>query len=317
MDLKLFSNSSLCVVGNLNRDIKTTPFKAGNWLLRDGEHSVDGIYETIGGGGANSAAIAAGLGAKVNFAACIGSDGLGARLQKRMQSVGVKCFFKKNSSTPTGSTINLVYSSGQRHFLSCHPNNRALDFESIDPQALAGACHLLRADIWFSDSMLKGGNRRLFELARCQGLAVSLDLNWDPEWGRAPARLIRMRKKAVREILPLVDLAHGNMRELCEFADAATLADALKRITQWGAGAVVVHLGSKGAGYYSEESKFVTAPSMRVKQPLIATGTGDVLSVCMILLHERKDLAIKQKLTTANRIVAGYMSGLGPSLPPF
>jgi sugar/nucleoside kinase (ribokinase family) len=51
--------SSLCVVGNINRDVKTAPFHAGEHLFSDGETSVSFVAETIGGGGANSAFAAA------------------------------------------------------------------------------------------------------------------------------------------------------------------------------------------------------------------------------------------------------------------
>ncbi|HYV28337.1 MAG TPA: hypothetical protein VFA77_12440, partial [Candidatus Eisenbacteria bacterium] len=62
-----FSSSSLCIVGNINRDIKTSPLRAGEHLFNDGETSVASIAETIGGGGANSACAAAALRAKAAF----------------------------------------------------------------------------------------------------------------------------------------------------------------------------------------------------------------------------------------------------------
>ena len=39
------------------------------------------------------------------------------------------------------------------------------------------------------------------------------------------------------------------------------------------------------------------------------TGTGDVLSVCMMLLHHRDDIPIPERLRIANRIVAQFMEG--------
>ena len=63
---------------------------------------------------------------------------------------------------------------------------------------LKGFHHLLRADVWFSKGMLFGGNLRLFQTARAAGLRTSLDLNWDPLWGRAPQAEIRARKQAVK-----------------------------------------------------------------------------------------------------------------------
>ena len=71
----LFKAARLCVAGNINRDLKTAPFLGNTFLFADGETSVDAIDETIGGGGANSAAIAARLGAKSIFLGQVGEIG--------------------------------------------------------------------------------------------------------------------------------------------------------------------------------------------------------------------------------------------------
>src|ERR1700722_13099984 len=80
-----FKSGNLCVVGNLNRDLKTAPMPSGNFLLRDGETSVAGISETIGGGGANSACAAAAIGAKVAFLGKVGADSLGKILEQTLR----------------------------------------------------------------------------------------------------------------------------------------------------------------------------------------------------------------------------------------
>ena len=313
-DTTLFHDASLAVVGAVCRDVKTAPLPAEERLFRDGETSVDGIGETIGGGAANSAAIAVGLGARVHLAGLVGDDPLAGRIERALGGAGVRCHLRRQAGLVTGTTVNLVFASGQRHFLSCHPNNAALAFEHLDLAVLTNARHLLRADVWFSPAMLFGGNERLLREARRRGLATSLDLNWDPQWGRAPADEIVRRKAAVRAILPLVDLAHGNARELGEFTDAPDLAAALDRLTAWGVGAVVVHLGAAGAGYYAD-GRLITAPAVPVRQRVAATGTGDVLSACLILLHHRDDLPMREKLGLANRIVAEFMEGRRPFLP--
>jgi len=314
LDASLFRDSQLCVVGAICRDVKTAPLPSGDYLLHDGETSIGGVRETIGGGGANSAGMAANLGAKARFCGVIGDDELGQRLRRALERSGVQCFLHCARGLATGTTVNLVYASGERHFLSCHPNNAALAFEQIDLVALAGARHLLRADVWFSELMLYGGNAKLFREARRLGLAISLDLNWDPKWGHAPAEEIVRRKEAVRELLPLVDLAHGNVRELCAFADAPDLMSALQKLCGWGAGAVVVHNGAEGAGYFCD-GRFETAPPVLVKKPVMATGTGDVLSVCMALLHHRTDSGVLEKLRFANAIVGEFMEGRRELIP--
>jgi sugar/nucleoside kinase (ribokinase family) len=151
-------------------------------------------------------------------------------------------------------------STGQRHFLSCHPNNAALAFESLDLRPLASADHLLRADLWFSDAMLHGGNEKLFRTARAAGVPVSIDLNWDPKWGHAPAGEIARRKEAIRRLLPLVDVAHGNIRELGEFAGEQRLEASLARLLEWG-GAQWWFMGAQGAGYFSGSQLIVEPPA--------------------------------------------------------
>jgi sugar/nucleoside kinase (ribokinase family) len=270
LDESVFHEATLCVVGNINRDIKTAPFPAGDHLFRDGETSISGIGETVGGGGANSAAAAARLGATTVFLGQIGPDAVGEKLESALTRCGVSCRLFKNPDVATGTTINLVFANGQRHFLSWHPNNAGLDFEHLDLTALAGMRHLLRADLWFSDAMLHGGNERLFEKARAAGIAISIDLNWDPKWGHVPAEEIVRRKEAVRHLLPLVDLAHGNVRELNEFADASDLPASLKKLEAWGARGVVIHMGARGAGYFSQGN-------LTVAPPLARQGPGPIV----------------------------------------
>src|SRR5207248_2512366 len=149
LDCSVLSDSDLCVVGAICRDVKTAPLPPGDYLLHDGETPISGVWETVGGGGANSAAIAANLGARARFAGVIGDDELGERLRQALEKSKVRCFLHRARDLTTGTTVNLVYASGERHFLSCHPNNRALCFENLDSAALSGAKHLLRADIWF------------------------------------------------------------------------------------------------------------------------------------------------------------------------
>ena len=314
LDESIFRCVKLVVVGNINRDLKSAPIPPGDYLFRDGETTLAGVYETIGGGGANSAAIAARLGADVSFVGQVGDDALGRQLEQALTRHGIRCHLHKAANLATGSTLNLVFDTGQRHFLSCHPNNAALSFDTLDLSSLETARHLHRADIWFSNAMLFGGNEKLFQAARVADVATSIDLNWDPQWGHAGAEEIQRRKEAVRAVLPLVDLAHGNARELCAFADAPDLPDALARLVDWGAGAVVVHLGGQGAGYFSRGEMFIEPPAPIARQ-LMATGTGDVLSVCLMLLHHRADIAAPAKLRLANRIVAEFIDGRRKLIP--
>ena len=148
LDESVLHEAKLCVVGNVNRDCKTTPFPPGEYLFSDGETPVGGISETIGGGGANSAAIAARLGADCSFVGQVGDDEIGRRLEQALTRAGVRCHLHKSPKLATGTTINLVFDTGARHFLSCHPNNAALAFEALDLTPLATADHQAYEPCW-------------------------------------------------------------------------------------------------------------------------------------------------------------------------
>ena len=311
---RAFEGSSLCVVGNINRDVKAGPLQAGEYMFHDGETTVPCVTETIGGGGANSAFAAASLGAQVAFLGKIGADGLGERLHRTLTRHGISAHLARAQLQPSGSSVALTFENGQRHFISCLPASRDLTFTDLDLKAMEGRQHLLRADIWFSEAMLNEGNKLLFQAARQAGLAVSIDLNWDPHWGHASADEIQGRKKEVRAVLPYVNLVHGNVRELNEFADAADLDTSLRKVTAWGAEAVVIHLGERGAGYFTQGSLVVEPPEPAATR-LNSVGTGDVLSVCMMLLHQHAAAPIAQRLRLANRVVAQYMQGHRQVIP--
>jgi sugar/nucleoside kinase (ribokinase family) len=315
LDESAFRQSSLCIVGNLNRDVKAAPLRPWKGLFQDGETSVSYVAETIGGGGAISAFTAASLGARVAFLGKVGGDGLGSRLERTLTRHGISSHLARDKAYPSGTSITLSFENGHRHFISCLPASRALTFADLDLQALAAHQHLLRADIWFSEAMLREGNGQLFRAARQAGLDVSIDLNWDPHWGHAPANEIQARKKLVRAVLPSVNLVHGNVRELTEFAQAPDLETALQRLVEWGAEAVVVHLGEEGAGYY-HQGTWIKEPPAPVHAQVNTTGTGDVLSVCMMLLHRCDQASIPERLRLANLVVAQFMEGKRHFIPP-
>ena len=315
LDESLFRGTRLSIVGSICRDVKTAPLAAGDYLLHDGETPTGFITETIGGGAANSALLAAGLGAKVRFAGKLGVDALGDRLEAGLRQHGVQTFLRRDAAVQTGSTVVLSFANGSRHFVSCQPNNYALAFGDLDLTLLDGADHLLRADIWFSEPMLADGNAQLFQAARKRGLATSLDLNWDPLWGSGDVACIAARKEAVRKTLPLVNLVHGNIHELNLFADSSDLPTTLQRLTAWGAEAVVIHMGAEGAGYFSG-GKLVTEPCASAEKIVNTTGTGDLLSTCVILSHRHRDIPVAEKLRLANRIVADFIAGRRSLLPP-
>ena len=73
-------------------------------------------------------------------------------------------------------------------------------------------------------------------------------------------------------------------------------------------------MGAQGAGYFSGR-ELVVEPPAPVERRVMATGTGDVLSVCLVLLHRRTDIPIPERLRLANSIVGGFIEGRRALLP--
>jgi hypothetical protein len=74
-------------------------------------------------------------------------------------------------------------------------------------------------------------------------------------------------------------------------------------------------MGAQGAGYYAD-GELITEPAVPVERAAHATGSGDLLSVCMMLLHGRGDIPVPDKLRLANRVVADHIAGKREFLSP-
>jgi sugar/nucleoside kinase (ribokinase family) len=73
-------------------------------------------------------------------------------------------------------------------------------------------------------------------------------------------------------------------------------------------------LGGRGAGYY-QLGELIVEPPAPVERIVTTTGTGDVLSVCMILLHRRVEMPVQERLRLANVVVAQFMAGERQFIP--
>ena len=111
----------------------------------------------------------------------------------------------------------------------------------------------------------------------------------------------------MRDILPLITMAHGNINDLNLFCESNDLHESLRRLEKWGATEVVVHMGKEGSGFWSK-GHLITAPAFPVNKIVQSTGTGDILSVCMMLLRDNL-MPVEEKLAQANQIVADFMEG--------
>lgn len=301
------STAAVAIVGNINLDLKTSPLETGVNVFIDGETDVTEIYESIGGGAANTAAAVAGLGGRAHLFAIVGNDQLGEVLRKTLEHHGVTTHLVMKP-VPTGRSINLSWTSGHRHFLSHLPNNHLMQVDDIldafDQQQEIEA--LLRADVWFSQSMLYEGNLVLFERARARCLDTYLDINWDPMWASGKATQIKERKSRLRRLLPLVRYVHGNISELSEFTGCHMATDVFKSLLDDGCEEIIVHNGERGAISVRRGEAAVEVPAVPIRNVICSTGSGDVFCAAHILLRE---LPVVERLQQACAVAAAHLSG--------
>ena len=308
------TSGAVAIVGNINLDIKTSPIPAAGGILCDGETSIGSIYETVGGGGANTAVAAAMMGGRVHFCCPVGQDALGRRLVAFLQSVGVEVHAAWKS-VATGRSIALTWDTHQRHFVSSLPNNALLEEADIDLDALAkaGCRHVYRADVWFSTPMLYGGNSSLLCHARQLGMQTSLDINWDPLWNMGRTNpIVDERIAALRDALPDVSYVHGNERELAFFTGIDDMKAGAHLLRTWGAGAVIIHRGAQGCAALTPEG-WCEVPACPVTRIVTETGTGDIFTA-VFLLHG--ELPLEERLRQCAMHAAQHLQASANYIPP-
>jgi sugar/nucleoside kinase (ribokinase family) len=297
----------VAIVGNLNLDIRTSPIVSSEDLLRDGETNVKEIYESVGGGGANTAAAVATMGGQAHFCCAIGNDALGSHLAGFLEALGVR-MHAVAKPVATGRSIALTWDTHYRHFLSSLPNARLLERADIDLDGLRreGCRSLYRADVWFADLMLASGNKSLLRRARQAGMETSLDINWDPLWSLdRGAEETRARIAWVRATLPDVSFVHGNERELAFFTGQQTPERCARLLMEWGARAVIVHRGALGCAA-ATSAGWREIPAAPVTQIVTETGTGDVFTAAFLLTA---DLPLEERLRACASAAARHLQG--------
>jgi hypothetical protein len=60
----------------------------------------------------------------------------------------------------------------------------------------------------------------------------------------------------------------------------------------------------------------IIEPPAPIERQLMVTGRGDVLSTCMMPLHQLDGISIQETLRLANRITAAFIEGRLSLLPP-
>lgn len=256
----------VCVVGSLNDD---TTLRVGV-LPAPGETTMTTgpRLSSPGGKGANQAAAASAVGARVAMVGAVGTDESGRRSLAALEGVGVDVApVVRRADVGTGIAIVSVESTGENTIVVDAGANTTLTAgevaAAVDALSPAAVLAQLEVPLEAVEAALRGSAGALKVLNPAPMPA-------DPA--------------AVRALLPLVDVLVPNRGELGQLAGRPTpttaeeIADCVRELDL--AASVVVTLGDQGSLCFEQGAAPFAVPGEQV-DTVDASGAGDVFCGCL------------------------------------
>jgi sugar/nucleoside kinase (ribokinase family) len=248
------------VAGEINVDLVLQGYH--DFPVPGKEVLVDDFSMVLGSASAICAMGLARLGNPVAFIGKVGADSWGDFCIETLRGAGIDVSrVARDPALRTGVTISIT-SAIDRALITFAGSIAALCADDVDAWALDGAGHL-HLSSFFLQKDLRPACRRLFALARSNGLSTSLDPGYDPaeRWDRD-----------LLETLEAVDLLLPNEVELAAISGTADLADGLRRMSS-ARTRVVAKLGQRGSATLAEGA-LLEVPAFAV-DAIDTTGAGD------------------------------------------
>lgn len=233
---------NVVVVGSINVDLTAIADR----LPRPGE-TIGGaaLRRDAGGKGANQAAAASRLGAKVRMIGAVGSDADGVWMLDELRAAGVDVSGVRQVSEPTGTALIAVDRDGENQIVVCPGANARVTLDGL---------HTVGTDVVLTQLELDLG--LVAELARSTTAFLAVNA--------APAQALPP------ELIERVDLFIVNESEFALMPELA------------GARNVAVTYGGDGAAFYEYGSAVARVPARRV-QPVNTVGAGDAFCAALAL----------------------------------
>lgn len=270
----------IAVVGDINIDVIPEPISEDLEIRQDGQIFLDNLVHRRGGQAANFAVKSSELGSDVVFQGKVGDDHRADFLEKHLDEKGVEARLSRCEGIDTGTTVVVPWEDGERFFLSHTDNNSGLEFSDCCLESIKGSDHLARRGVWFSEPMLRDGNKKLLKKAKENGIETSIDLHWDPHWDKENGKADE-RRQHFFEALQHADFLLGNEEELKGLTKEDELEKAVEKVKSYGDSKVVVHRGPEGSSIFNGSER-IDIPTEDVENPENPTGTGDVYDAAFL-----------------------------------
>lgn len=243
----------LLVVGSLHLDVIV---RAPRLPRLDETVPGEGVVQAFGGKGGNQAVMAARMGARVEMAGAVGSDGFAAPLLAALDAGGVGRGQVVQVAGPSGMSVAILDPAGSYGAVIVSGANLTLDAGRI---GFPPACGMLM----LQNEIPAEVNRALAVRARAAGIRVVLNA--------APARVLSP------DLLQALDLLVVNRVEAADLTglreDSLEPEEAAWRLAEMGPRAVIVTLGAEGLAGQAGGREFRQAG--RPVRVISTHGAGD------------------------------------------
>lgn len=244
-------SASVVVVGSVNMDLVVRVHS----LPARGETVSGGTFtRTLGGKGANQAAAAARLGARVRFIGLVGDDDFGRQAREDLRSRGVDVSGLGTSSSPTGVATIVVDEAGENAIAVASGANHDLTGDVVE-ERLATAT---------ADAVVLLANLEVPDDAIAAAAQTVADRGWRFILDPAPVRPLP------REVLGRVDVLTPNEHEARALGSPAGLL-------ALGVGTVVLTRGAAGVDVMRSDGTGWHEGSFPV-DVVDTTGAGDAFN---------------------------------------
>lgn len=221
--------------------------------------------ESSGGSAANTAAIAAMLGARVGFCGKVAEDQLGSVFRHDIEAAGVRFASSPSlSGEPTASCLVLVTPDAQRTMNTHLGAAVELSAADIDEEDVASSAVLYLEGYLFDPDAAKHAFLTAAQIARRNARLVAVSLS-DPF-------CVERHRDDFHVLLRDADILFANEAELCSLYQTNTLNEALAFVRQAVPLAVVTR-GAEGSVILDGESE--VSISAAPAQVIDTTGAGD------------------------------------------
>lgn len=251
------------------------------------------ITYSFGGGASNTAVNFAGLKLKTGIISCLGKNGFGSEIEKRLKSKKVDVSLMKRSALmPTGISFLVVDKKTNEHFLLVsYGANDELKVSQEDLKKFA-------TDWFYVSSLSSASWLRIMESVVGQKKKIA----WNPGSMQLKAGYHKIKKylKATDVLL----LNKDEAIELCLSAGIRMKNWSAKKLAEiiwdWGIDLSCVTEGQKGAWIYDGQKYYFGKPNHG--KPKDTTGAGDCFGSTFVagLIKTKGDINTAMKLALAN-----------------